>query len=98
MGKLNKTTERDSFERYVAEGLSTREAALRVGVAPSTGYSWRLGMRGKALKKPQFARLYAQSQAPSRIELEVSGVVIRIEGGFDQEVLGKLLTVVRGAS
>jgi len=112
MGQTTKKSKRDEFHDLRSEGRSVSEAALAVGIAASTGYQWSSAARqaqangrrasrmgGGNKSTPRFARLYPQSQAPSpRIELEVAGVVIRLDNGFNAEVLGKVLAAVRGGS
>jgi hypothetical protein len=72
---------------------------MAVGIAVSTGHAWSKGHRegkGNAVAKGNgFARLIRQSDVSSGIELEVSGVVIRVPREFDADSLTRLIAVVR---
>lgn len=72
-----------------------------MGVAESTGYAWARAhgedvQNGTAAEsKTSFARLIRQSDVQTFIELEVSGVVIRVPREFDADSLTQLIEVIR---
>lgn len=90
---------REKFAALRAAGQTVRQAAMAVGIAVSTGHAWskvhRQGKEKDAGQGKRFARLVRQSDIRSTIELEVSGVVIRVPGEFDADALARLIGVVR---
>ena len=76
-----------------------REAAAAVGIAVSTGHIWSKAhgqaKKNNAVQDNGFARLIRRSDVTSAIELEVSGVVIKVPREFDADLLAQLIAVVR---
>ena len=73
-------------------------AAERLGVTASTAYFWMKAAR--ATRRPQFARLVSESPpVPASLILRVQGVAIRVETGFDTELLRAVVSALstRGA-
>lgn len=93
---------RQKFEALVATGVSVAKAAAAVGISTSTGFVWSQPLRRAAVKGPQkamrFARLVPQATVEKQIQLEVSGVTIKVDSTFDEQTLARLIRVVRGAS
>lgn len=46
----------------------------------------------------RFARLVPRATVENQMQLEVSGVVIKVDSTFDEQTLARLIRVVRGAS
>ena len=99
MRNTTNQAKREKFEALRAAGQSVREAATAVGVAVSTGHVWSKACgqnrRKDAVEGKGFARLIRQGDVSSAIELEVSGMVIRVPREFDADSLAQLITVVR---
>jgi hypothetical protein len=69
--------------------------AERMGVSLSTAYLWvKAGQRPKS---PQFARVVRESliQKPL-MSIDVGGVVIRLEAGFDAILLREVVAALKG--
>ena len=91
--------DRKMFEQLLTDGHTTAVAADQSGVASSTAYKWaRAGQQAGASssRPPQFARLVPQSQVAPRIEIEVSGVTIRVAADIDSKALARLIAIVKG--
>jgi len=87
--------------RFVDEvrttGASVKEAAARLGLDTSIGYRWMQAAREAGT--PKFARLVvAGSRPPGAIAIEVGGAVVRVEAGFDSELLREVMSALRTAS
>lgn len=68
-------------------------AAERLGVTASTAYFWMKAARTS--RPPQFARLVPESQTtPASLLLWVRGVAIRVEAGFDAELLRAVVSAL----
>jgi hypothetical protein len=67
--------------------------AKRLGVTPSSAYLWLKG--SEALSAPVFARL-VPSGSPVRhsLTIEVGGARVRVEAGFDVELLRSVVTAL----
>ena len=93
---------RKKFEALVATGVSVAKAATTVGVSSSTGFVWAQPLRRSAAKgrqKPlRFAQLVPRAAVEKQVQLEVGGVVIKVDSTFDEHTLARLIRVVRGAS
>ena len=88
-------------QRFVDEvrttGASVKEVAARLGLDTSIGYRWMQAAR--ATGAPKFARLVvAGSQRPGAIAIEVGGAVVRVEAGFDSELLRAVVSSLSTAS
>ena len=63
-----------------------KTVAERMGVSAATAYLWMKAVRSK--KRPQFARLMSETaRAVASLELRVGGAAIRVDAGFDVELL-----------
>ena len=102
MEKTEKDARRERFAALLAEGASTRKAAGAVGVAVSTGYEWARPLRPSTVREPasrvpHFARLVREADAGSRMQIDIGGVVIKLESNFDDDALVRVIRIVRGA-
>lgn len=79
--------QREQLIEAVRRGEPVEAAAKRLGVTASTAYHWMKGAR-RAAAQPQFARLVPSSSLvrPSLV-VRVRGAAIRVEAGFDAELL-----------
>ena len=88
-------------QRFVDEvrttGASVKEVAARLGLDTSIGYRWMQAARqGSA---PKFARLViAGPRPPAAIAIEMGGAVVRVEAGFDSELLREVVAALSAAS
>jgi transposase len=101
MKNTSRVAERKVFERLLGEGQSAGSAAAKVGIASSTGYKWARSIVQTvqpAQKPPQFARLVPKGQISPRIEIEVSGTILRVDAEIDVHVLARLVTALRRVS
>ena len=104
MGKQTKTR-REEFLELKAAGQSTQTAAGLVGVTASTGYAWARQDRDQrsnddrsaAATVPGFARLVRQSDVPGRIEIEIDGILLRVEERINVAALSGLVAAIRKA-
>jgi transposase-like protein len=98
MGKRDKGTQRELLiEAVRTSGEPVKVVALRMGVKEATAYYWM--KRARAARAPEFARLVPRSAAAkARIVVEVGGALIRLESGFDAELLVEVMSVLRGRS
>ena len=70
---------------------SVTAAAERLGVTASTAYLWMKAARAT----PQFARLIPESPStPASLILRIQGVAIRVEAGFDAELLRAVIAAL----
>jgi transposase len=92
---------RQKFAALVATGLSTTKAAKAVGISVSTGFKWAQPMRAFPTKTPEkavrFARLVPRDTVEKQMQVEIGGVVIKVDSTFDEGTLARLIRVVRGA-
>ena len=77
--------EKEQFWEQVRAGVSVREAARQLGMNPSIGYHW-VQQASKA-STPKFARLVAASRPQASMAIQVGAVTVRVEAGFDAELL-----------
>jgi len=96
MGKRDKSAQRDVLLEAVRTlGKPVRAVAARMGVKESTAYYWM--KKAHAARIPAFARVVPRSaQAKASMMVEVGGAVIRLESGFDAELLLEVIAVLRG--
>ena len=91
---------------FVASGRSAREAAARLGIAPSTASYWvrraaksakppRQGAARRGGELPAFARL-VREQEVAALEVRVGGATIQVAPGFDAELLCAVVAALRG--
>jgi transposase-like protein len=82
-------------ERLIAEvrssGETARVVAERMGVCASSAYRWMKEVAGAAATgrgMPVFARVVPGRVLPrSELAVEIGGATIRVEAGFDAELL-----------
>lgn len=90
--------ERQRFVDEVrATGASVREVAERLGLDTSIGYRWMQAARQAGA--PTFAKLIpAGSTSRATIAIEVGGAVVRVEAGFDADLLRAVVSALGQAS
>ena len=74
-------------------GARVGDVAKRMGITPSSAYLWMKAATPRPIS-PVFARV-----VPGRVSslrLEVAGVTLAVESGFDAEVLRQVVTALRG--
>ena len=98
MGKRDKGTQREVLiEAVRTSGASVRVVAARMGVKESTAYYWM--KKARAARAPEFARVVPRSaEAKASMVIEVGGAVIRLESGFDAELLVEVISALGGQS
>jgi transposase-like protein len=88
--------------RVVAEVRSSGEGvaavAKRLGVTPSAAYLWLKA--APASDAPTFARVIRGSDGESRtgLAIEVGRATIRVQAGFDAELLGAVVVALSKAT
>jgi hypothetical protein len=71
--------------------------AERLGISVSTAYLWV--KRTPAEKVPRFARLLPASHGePRSLRLEIGGATIRVDKGFDSDLLRDVVEALGRAS
>ena len=92
--------ERQQFVEQVRSGATVREVAARLGLNSSLGYRWmQLAGAASSSKGPRFARLVRASAASvGAITLQVGPVMIRVEAGFDSELLRAVVSALSAGS
>jgi transposase-like protein len=95
MGKRDKGKQREVLiEAVRTSGEPVKVVAMRMGVKESTAYYWM--RRARAAKVPEFVRVVPQlGAAKARIVVEVGGAAIRLENGFDAELLVEVMSVLK---
>jgi hypothetical protein len=88
-------------QRFVHEvrttGASVKEVAARLGLDTSIGYRWMQAAR--LAGAPKFARLVVAGAQPTGvIAIEVGSALIRVETGFDPELLRAVVSSLSTAS
>lgn len=89
-------------ERLVAEvrrtGESVRVVAERLGVTASSAYLWMKGA-GAASSPPVFARVVRATLPAGRsLVLEVGRARVRVDAGFDADLLREVVSALSDAS
>lgn len=80
-----------------ATGETARAVAERLGVTPSTAYLWLKAEKAPAEKArtPKFARVVRQAEKPRGVVVvQVASVTIRVETGFDAELLRSVVVAL----
>jgi len=72
------------LEEMRASGLGVKPFCRGAGLSPATVYQWL--SRGKPRARVKFARAVRVSEKPS-VVVEVAGARLRVEPGFDGELL-----------
>ena len=81
------------IEAVRTSGEPVAAAAERLGVTASTAYFWMKAAR--ATSQPQFVRLIPESRSGSAsLVLRVRGVAIRVEAGFDADLLRAVVSAL----
>ncbi|MGC4093062.1 MAG: transposase [Polyangiaceae bacterium] len=89
-------------QRLLAEvqssGDGVAKVAKRLGVTPSSAYLW-LKEASAAPRAPEFARVVKSTSTTGMrsVAIEVSGVVVRVESGFDVELLRSIVAALGDA-
>jgi hypothetical protein len=96
MGKRYKANERERLiETVQASGESVKAVAKRLGVKEATAYYWM--KRGREREPVQFARVIRAPLMPKvSMSIDVGGVVIRLDSGFDAELLREVVAALKG--
>jgi transposase-like protein len=89
--------EQQQFLEQVRSGASVREAAARLGFDTSIGYRWVQKAKAGASDTPKFARLIPASKAPAMVTIEVGTATLRVEAGFDAELLRSVISALSAA-
>jgi len=90
-------------QRLLSEVQSTGEGvaavAKRLGVTPSAAYLWIKEAASKA-SAPVFARVVQSPAITTRasIVVEIGAATIRVESGFDAELLRSVVAALGGAT
>jgi len=98
MGKRYKAKDRERLVEAVrASGESVKVVATRMGVKESTAYYWI--KQSRAPKLPEFALVVpASTRASASMSVEVAGVMIHLESGFDAELLREVVSALGRSS
>jgi transposase-like protein len=97
MRKRYTAADRKRFlEEVRATGDSVRVVAERQGVNVSTAYLWSKASREEQPRVPRFAKL-VKSQASSSVIVEVGAAKLRVEPGFDADLLRAVITALDGS-
>lgn len=96
MGKRYKAREREQLVAEVRKsGEPAKVVAKRLGVRESTAYYWV--KRARRAEPPKFARVVPKGQEPSpTLSIDVGGVVIRVDAGFDGALLRDIVAALKG--
>jgi transposase-like protein len=96
MGKRYKAKERERLiETVRASGEPVKVVAQRLGVRESTAYYWM--RRAQRAEPPKFARVIpAPWTSETSLSIEVEGVVIRLDAGFDATLLREVVAALKG--
>ena len=74
------------IEMVRTSGEPVKVVAKRMGVSAATAYLWMKA--GGSRKRPQFVRLMSEPpRAVASLELRVGNAAIRVDAGFDVELL-----------
>ena len=96
MGKRYKATDRERLIGTVrASGEPVKVVAKRLGVKESTAYYWMRQARRTEL--PTFAQVIPASRATqASLSIDVGGVTIYLEAGFDAALLRDVVVALKG--
>jgi transposase-like protein len=103
MSRPDRTEAKAEFFQLLTKGQSVAAAARQVGVHNTVGYYW---VKKRVAKPPavvRFAELKpsgAVSHTPVRqsVEVVVGGAAIRVEAGFDAQLLRQVVSALLGGS
>lgn len=98
MGKRYKAKDRQRLVEAVRmSGESVKVVAARMGVKASTAHYWV--KQSREPKAAEFAMVVpASTGANSSMSVEVAGVMIHLEAGFDAELLREVVLALGGSS
>ena len=78
-----------------ASGEPVKVVAKRLGVRESTAYYWV--KRARRAESPKFARVVPMGrEAAASLSIDVGGVVIRVDAGFDGALLRDIVPALKG--
>ena len=81
------------IEAVRASGEPVKAIAARMGVKQATAYYWM--KKARAARVLQFARVVPRSAATkTSMVIEAGGAVIRLESGFDAELLLEVISAL----
>jgi transposase-like protein len=93
MRKRYTAEQREQLIAEVRAGETVPIVAARMGVGASAAYLWM--KEARAASKPMFARLVPAVRSPSSsLVLEVGRARVRVEAGFDPELLRQVVTAL----
>lgn len=94
MRRRYKAKERERLiEAVKSSGEPVKVVAERMGVSVSAAYLWM--KKARLVKAPEFARLVpATRTASNAVVVEVRGATIRLESGFDPDLLLAVVSVL----
>ena len=84
--------EQQQFLEQIRSGASVRDAAARLGLNTSIGYRW--AQKAGRSAAPKFARLVPASKAPTALTIQVGAATLRVEAGFDAELLRSVISAL----
>jgi transposase-like protein len=95
MGKRYNAKERDRLlEAVRTSGEPVKVVAKRLSVKESTAYYWM--KRSRRAELPTFARLIPLARtSPASLSIDVGGLVIRVDAGFDAGLLREVVAALR---
>lgn len=93
MGKYTAEQRQQLIEEVQTTGARVTDVAKRMGITPSSAYLW-LKAAAPAPSAPVFARVMPASSSSLRVE--VAGVALTVERGFDGELLREVVVALRG--
>ena len=98
MGKRYKATERERLVKTIrSSGEPVKVVAERLGVKESTADYWM--KQADRAEPPKFARVIPTaplSKASASVSIEVEGVVIRLDAGFNAKLLREIVAALKG--
>jgi transposase-like protein len=96
MGQRYKAKERERLiEAVHASAEPVKVIAKRLGVKESTAYYWM--KRARRAEPPKFVRVVPTTQTSrASLSVDVGGVLIRVDAGFDAELLREVVVALKG--
>jgi transposase-like protein len=102
MRKQYTRKQRSDLVDLVTAGAGVSEAAARLGVTPSTAYSWVRGAtatdrdRPRLAGAPRFVRVVPRREAGVAITVRVRAAEIEVWPGFDADLLRAVVEALAG--
>jgi transposase-like protein len=81
------------IEEVRTTGARVGDVAKRMGITPSSAYLW-MKAAAPAVDAPVFARVVPV--CTSSLRVEIAGVALTVERGFDPELLREVVAALRG--